>query len=479
MIDFILYILLICIYNSILFFNKRLGLNVILFIIPLLLLIYYILNKNKKIKNKKGLLFSIPITLLSASYFIYDNNFFKVFNVIVIPILFALMYTFSMKETIKISELIKNIFRVILCPFSHIGNCYKVLGEKLSKILKISDNSKKKLKSLLIVIPITIIVLLLLTSADMIFSNIFSDIFKITDKFSIDNIVGRVINITILFTYLGSTISYLLLDFSKDNTKDKREFKIEDYTIKLLLTTLNVIYIIFDFIQIRSLIFHQGLSNINYAEYARSGFFQLMFISVINITILLISKKTTKDTKYNKTMSIIMIGLTLIIIISSFLRMNMYESAYGYTLLRLLVYVSLITEVILLIPTFIYVINPKINILKYYVIIITVVYTMLSLSPVDYFIARNNINRYYKTNKIDIDYLQNYSTDNISLLYKFYNDISEKEKDDNNYTMKVQLKHYFFEIYNNNKNDSLLEYNISRDKATNLLKDISKEVYDE
>ena len=59
-----------------------------------------------------------------------------------------------------------------------------------------------------------------------------------------------------------------------------------------------------------------------------------------------------------------MVFLTLIIIVSSFYRMNLYEQAYGYTLLRLGVYVALITEGILLIPTVVYIVKDKINILN-------------------------------------------------------------------------------------------------------------------
>ena len=54
MINF-LYIFLLAIWFTILFIGKKLGLSVILFIIPLLIVIYVILEKNNRIKNKKGL----------------------------------------------------------------------------------------------------------------------------------------------------------------------------------------------------------------------------------------------------------------------------------------------------------------------------------------------------------------------------------------------------------------------------------------
>ena len=455
--NLIIYILGLCIYNSILFYSNRLGINVILFIGPLLGFLYYVLKQNKKINNKKGLLFMIPIILLSIFYLIYDNVFFKVFNVLVITELFLFMYLFTINPTFKFLSILKNVIYLLFLPLSNISNLYRVVKLKIENALHLSNDGKKKIKSILIVIPIVIIVLILLSSADMLFGNMFGDFIKLFEKLSIENLIGRIILIIILFTYLGATINYLLYEYKGEKEKENTK-NIENYTIKLLLTTLNIIYIVFDFIQIRSLIFHQGLTNINYAEYARSGFFQLMFISIINLTILLISKKTKEDTKYNKVMSVIMVLLTLIIIISSFLRMYMYESAYGYTLLRLLVYITLITEGILLIPTLVYIFNRKINVLKPYMIIIISVYTIVSLSPIDYFIAKNNINRYNKTGKIDVYYLMNDSTDNISLLSDLYYKLENPED-------KRMLKMYLNDMNDRNKFSKKLEYNISREKS--------------
>ena len=146
--------------------------------------------------------------------------------------------------------------------------------------------------------------------------------------------------------------------------------------------------------------------------------------------------------------------------------MYMYEQAYGYTLLRLLVYVSLITETILLIPTLVYIINPKVKILNYYITIIVTVYTLLSLCPVDCFIAKNNIDRYYKTKKIDVDYLINFSTDNIPLLCDVYDDLVF-EKD----YKKDNFNRYLKYMYKNNKSDSIFEYNLSRNKSIKVLKE--------
>ena len=60
----LIYIIILCIWNSILFFDNSTGINVVLFTIPLLIYLFYVFKINKLIYNKWGLLFFIPIIIL-------------------------------------------------------------------------------------------------------------------------------------------------------------------------------------------------------------------------------------------------------------------------------------------------------------------------------------------------------------------------------------------------------------------------------
>ena len=467
MANILIYIFILCIWNSILFYNRQLGVSVILFIIPLLILLSYSLRN--KIKNKKGLLFIIPIIFLSLTYMVYDNLVFNLLNFIAIPILFILMYIYTIKPTYNINTLINDLFRIIFKPINKIAEVYNLVSMNLNKRFKVSKENKKHIKSILMVLPIILMVLYLLSSADMMFSKIFESFFKIFNNLTISSIfrsfLGRTITVIILFTYISATINYLLFNYSKENNYvSNKKYKANDYTIKLLLTSLNIIYVIFDIIQIRSLLFHQVSMDITYAEYARQGFFQLMIVSIINISIILFSKKysSNKNNDYKKYMSILMVFLTFIIIISSFLRMYMYECAYGYTLLRLLVYISLITEVILLIPTVIYIISNKFNLVKSYLIIVIIMYVLTNIIPMNYVIANKNINRYYETGKIDIYYLMNNSSDNISLLVSLYNKTDEEK-------LKILINSYLNHRLKKLKTKHPQEYNISKTIAKKQL----------
>ena len=473
--NLLIYIFLLGILNSILFYEKTLGLSVILFIIPLLILIIYALVKNKKIKNKYGLLLTIPITILSGTYFIFDNAVFRVLNALIIPGLIILMYIITINNEYNLKRLFIDFFKLIFEPFGNFAKIFNLISLKFKGKHKLSDKTKQIIKALLIVIPITIIILIILSSADMIFGNIFKGfttaINNFIENFKISDLIKRIFAIILFFFYISAVLNYLLFTYHNDELKEEKRIIKNDYTIKLLLTILNIIYILFDFIQIKSLMLHYVSESINYAEYARTGFFQLLVISIINITIILISKKfyNEKNQNYIKGMNILMILLTIIIIVSSFLRMNLYANEFGFTFLRLSVYVSLITEIFLLIPTIIYVFKNKFNVTRYYLIIIVIFYTTFNLINVDKIIAKNNINKFINTDKLDVEYLKNYHTDNIPELIDLY-----KKTDD--IELKNKLIAYFndIELGTNSLIDydvnNFQEYNISKAKALREIK---------
>jgi len=451
--------LLLCLLHSILLVHQSFGINVLLFTIPLLGTIVYFLKENKLIKNKMGLLLIIPILILSSTYFIY-SNVFNIVNILVIPFLYLLLYVVTLDKLKSFIDIFTETIKLVFKPLDYISIFCKE-SKKDFPDEKLSPNTRKVLKSLIIVIPVVIVVLLLLSSADQIFSNLFSNFNKLFENISFSNILVRIINFVILFFYLGGTLYFISKKY-KDESKEIKEVKKKDpLTINILLTTLNIIYIVFDIIQINSLLLHRVSSGFNYADYARSGFFQLMIISIINIVIILLSKKSDEMT-YTKVMSLITVLLTLIIIVSSFYRMFLYEQAYGYTVLRLGVYVILITEAILFIPTIIFIFKKDFNILRYYLIIVLSVYSLVNCFSIDRIIAENNIRRYDRIGDIDIYYLMNSNYDNLDQLRM----LSKELENDHKFIDidKEALKAYIKDMDRNNKYN-VLEYNISKSKA--------------
>ena len=460
----LLYTLLLAIYFCILIYGTKLGLSVILFMIPLIFVVYKTLKKNNKLNNKKGLILLLPILLLSTTYFLFDNMFFKILNIFVITGLFLLFYIMTIRPTFHLYDIIADCVCILLSPMDHIKDITTKVKEFITKKLKIKSQTFQKVKSYLLIIPIIIIVIILLSSADQVFYQLIDKILEVptqlTSRLDFKEFILRIVMIILFFFYFSATLFYLIINYEKEERYDgKKISKKKPDSIRVLLISLNIIYLVFDIIQIKSLFFHSLDSNFTYAEYARRGFFQLLIVSFINLCVILYTKKY-KPSKKIKALTLCLVLSTFLIIISSFYRMYLYEQEYGYTLLRLLVYITLFTETICLIPTIMYIIKEKFPIVKSYLIIIITIYTIINFINIDKLIAVRNIDRYEKKKDIDLYYLMNNHADNIPELVDF---LEEVEDDD----IDVILTDYLEE--QNFKTNDIRDWNLSKQIANNKL----------
>lgn len=403
--------LFLSLWQSLLFWKQDLGISVLLFTIPIIWITTKLLKGN--IKNKKALLISIPIIVLSSTYFIFDNLTFYLINIVLIPILYLIMVIWAISD-FQIKSIIYKIILMIFEPLNYIGDVIRAVLKEFNPKEKDEQIGEKKeknniFKAVCFTGIIALIVIGLLCSADNEFAKIFSTIFKDINIFNVSELTGRIIIIIIAFFYFAGFFMNMLDKENglKEFEEEEKIEKKESYTIRMMLTVLNVVYLVFCFTQIKVLFTEQ---NIKYSEFARKGFFQLMIVSLINIVMILKAnnknlKETEKQEKYKKTMCIVMVIFTLIIIISAFARMTLYQQNYGYTRLRILVDYTLITEIILLIPTIIYILKNKIDLIKTYFVIIITMYCLVNFINIDKIIMKNNFNRYKETGYIDLNYI--------------------------------------------------------------------------
>jgi hypothetical protein len=81
-------------------------------------------------------------------------------------------------------------------------------------------------------------------------------------------------------------------------------------------------------------------AGVTYADYARSGFFELLWVAGITAVVLILFSRITNLTERTtkrafQVLALVAIGLTLLIVLVAFQRLQLYEEAYGFTMLRL------------------------------------------------------------------------------------------------------------------------------------------------
>lgn len=488
--------LLIAILHSILFYGQDLGVSVLLFAIVIVFSLITFLKKQDKVKNTNAFYLAFPILLLSSTYLIFNNTFFYILNLFVIPFLLASMIIWACVDTFKLRELFGKSINLVIGSLEFIPNGCKMIKNSVKPDKKDDSQKNKRIKyigiGVLCSLPLLFIILGLLLSADGLFANLFDKIFYnikfiFTSEFIL-NLIGRIIIIALILIYLTCIIYNIITKnsgFNKEYTnKEFYNLHIDHTIVNTVLTIINIVYLLFtgvQFVYIYSYIFGDTslTASFNLAKYARQGFFQLMFITVINFAIILITnanqKKEEIRNKYTKWMNVLMCIFTIVICVSAFIRMHLYESEFGYTFLRLMVYFILITEVIAIIPTICYVIKNKVNLLKSYFIIGITMYVIINFMNIDYMIAKNNIDRSQKmpgefVRELDIDYLiDNLGTDAVSEMVYLYQTIENKSD-------KRRINNYLYNMYNDVKEEkSFQEWNLSKNKAKKLLEPLNLE----
>ena len=476
--------------QSILFWHKSPGISIAIFLTAAIILLIYNLKEKEMIKNKKGILWAVPIVLLGLTYFIFNNMFFKILNIPVILILFVIMCMSITETQIKENKFVRQILSKIFKPFVVLFDFIsdfdmdEFFENKKENQNNKTDNIKKVGKSLLIAVPVILVIIFLLSSADSVFGSIFSDFTKAISKMletkTINDFLGRLLVIAFTFIYIAGFIIAFAKSKKQEETEESTGIKLSDLTIKMLLVSLNIIYLLFSVIQIKYLFINATTTpNFDYATYARTGFFQLMFVSFINFALLHISKKNIETNKFLKIMLII---FTMIIVISAAFRMHLYEQKYGYTYLRLFVYFTLVTEMLVLIPILSKLFGLKIDTFKATIEIVVTMYIILNFININKIIAKNNIDKYLadiENESIDYFYLKTRTgTDSIEEQLRIL-DKSEEGLSTNaqeylanlKTSVRCNLRGYKAE-YGKSYKPSFAEWNLSKSRVESLLENV-------
>ena len=469
--------------QSILFYGKEIGISMLLFEIICNGIVYYILNKKNRIENKNGILLMVPILLLSNTYFIFANTTFYIVNIFVILVLNLIMYEILVNEKDYLTNYLYKTFELITNTIMRYKEGVELTKRASRKIVTKNENiNKENIKkvaiSVLIVFVVVGIVLALLSSADIIFANLFSGIGNLLENINVGttfNIILRIAIIIIIYLLFLS----LFLSIQKKNRKEERKIKESsgkyNFTIKLLLIVLNIVYLVFCFIQIQSLFAKVNISNsFDYATYARKGFFQLMFVSFINFGLILISNRYyEKEEKIVKISNLLLVLFTIIIAISAMYRMYMYETEFGLTYLRTFVYVILITEIIAFIPTVVYIYNKKFDLMKWYFIVGIFAYCIANYMNIEGVIISKNINR-NNIHPIDYEYISNIASEDSYQILE-----GRLSKEDITAEEKLDILEILLNIASNNKDLSWQEFNISKYKLQKRkvnIQELNKEI---
>ncbi|MDE6945543.1 MAG: DUF4173 domain-containing protein [Lachnospiraceae bacterium] len=357
---------------------------------------YFSMQKLGVPYKKSSIFYLISIQLLGISNCLTDSPQLLFLNKCGIFLLAFILMLHTMytdkgwgfpKYLTAFFQMIGTTITCLLCPFGDMVSYFD--AQKQQKSGKKSCFIPVFI-GIAITIPLLLIVILLLSSADAVFAGIFD---RILESINFKTIFDILLTTISVFFCSYATFAALAMKNIKEAQTDHRHQ--EPITAIIITAALCFVYLIFSVIQILYLFIGnmQLPEGYTYSRYAREGFFQLLTVCILNLIIVLIFLYLFRENIVLKILLTVLSGCTFIMILSSALRMLMYINRYNLTLLRILVLWALAVIFLLMIGITVFIYRNSFPLFSYSMVVVTVFYIVLSFAHPDYWIARYNLSQ--------------------------------------------------------------------------------------
>ncbi|WP_020391294.1 DUF4153 domain-containing protein [Kribbella catacumbae] len=202
----------------------------------------------------------------------------------------------------------------------------------------------------------------------------------------------------------------------------------------------------------------ERVTGLTYAEYVHQGFGQLTVATALTLLVVWAAARkaprtTTADLAWLRGSLGLLCVLTLVVVASALYRMHVYQEAYGFTQLRLLVDVFEGWLGLLVVGVLVAGVTLKASWLPRAALLsgASLLFLLAAINP-DAWIAQHNVDRYTATGKVDWQFLQALSDDAVPVLAKLPAEAAN-----------CALKGYDV------KDDDWLEFNLGRHRAEPIL----------
>lgn len=369
------------------------------------------------------------------------------------------------------------IVKFIFSPFKYLNMPFKdYIAFKKASGKKMNGKIKYVVAGIFISVPLLFIVISLLASADWVF---YSMVGSMIEKIQISwDIVGMVILILAVFVYTYGLMAKMSGEKTDEKMKNERIY--EPVIGITFMGMLTFVYLVFSVIQIMYLFAADWMipEGYTYAEYARQGFFQLLFVAALNLLLVLICLTFFRKSTVLNIILTVMSGCTYIMIASSAIRMILYIQMYDLTYLRILVLLALLMIAVIMAGVIVFIYREQFPLVNYCILAVGIIYIVFSFCKPGYIIAEYNLNsrlnditaENIENNEIrygdDFLYLFELGEDAAPALYKFAETVYSSGNMEMSCVLEGYFESYFAEIEVSKDDYSIVRgFNFSRHSA--------------
>lgn len=306
--------------------------------------------------------------------------------------------------------------------FAHVGVAYRALRKKPIA----SECTRAIIIGIALAGCILLVVLPLLFSADEVFARIVDTFFDWNLESGgvwLVRIIRIAVIVPITFSLLYAVIHALGKDCALGEKLNKPQ--VSNVLIATTLVLIDAVYALFVLVQITYLFGGVEASALHggYAQYARSGFFELVVVTAINLALTLLAlavRKREERTAISSTLLYVLLAMTLVMLVSAAQRMTLYTVEFGLSMLRAMTYMGMVAILALVIIAAVRIHKPDVPVFKLGVSCLSVIWLVFALSNPAARIAAFNVDGYLggSLRQIDVEYLYDLGPDSVPALKK-------------------------------------------------------------
>lgn len=338
-----------------LFWKKPVGINFAIFVTFSLAMGILLLRADGLRFSRHSSLLLLPIAFLAAMTFIRMEPVTVFLSIsLALFLMGVIALTFLNGEWIRYS-LIDYIFGYLRLVGSMIarplGFAAEIRREQPSLSPKRNAHLWPVLRGVVIALPVIAIFASLLSSADPIFAKRFA---QFIDLFNIDNLPEYIFRLVYILIFAYALAGAFLHAAQKSDEKIEEKTWVSPFLgfteAAIVLGSLTVLFAVFVIIQFQY--FFGGQTNISiegytFSEYARKGFGELVAVAFFSLLLLLGLGAITHREKETQRRVFSgfgagLVGLVIVMLVSAFQRLVLYETAYGFSRLRTYTHVFMI-----------------------------------------------------------------------------------------------------------------------------------------
>jgi hypothetical protein len=341
------------------------------------------------------------------------------------------------------------------------------------------------LRGVLIALPILVVLVGLLATADLVFGDLVEDALKWVDLARVTEAIGRglVILVSGVF-FLGALITALRARTQRDLIGEHEPIMkpiVGFIETVIVLGAVGLVFGLFGTIQLQYLF--GGDTNINaagytYSEYARRGFGELVWAAFLSLGLIFAlghwGRRTDQRQRWTfiglSTALVLMLGVALA---SALIRLQLYESAFGFTRLRAYTHVFIFWLAALLIAFLVLLTMQRLRTFTLIVVAAGLGFVAtLSIINMDGFIAAQNLERFEQTGDLDVAYLAQLTPDAIPAIAMWLGRASMSTPPE----LNAQLACAAGVLTAQLSNQSWQSFHVGRQRAWNALADIGEDL---